>query len=233
MEENNINFNILKEKLAKNRRIRISIMSLLLFTLIFTAVYGTLENPFRYTLSNIGNLFTYREFFIIWGIVTGIAIQSSSIALFKLEKYTNKIHFNFIIYGSIFLILTAIIPAVKAVFPFWHTIHVLTSAFYALFVILGLAPFVLKVSKENPRLQKVISIWLIIILGGAILSLIIFGMSAIFELWFIVTITIFLMYLSMTLFEEEIVKESVVLLKDEENLNLGIEKIFGKEDEKK
>ena len=30
----------------------------------------------------------------------------------------------------------------------------------------------------------------------------------------------------MKLFEEQIVKQSIILLKDEDNLNLGIEKIF-------
>ena len=47
-----------------------------------------------------------------------------------------------------------------------------------------------------------------------------------FEIWFFIFFIIFLLYLSLTLFEEKIVKQSVRLLKDEDNLNLGIEKIF-------
>ncbi len=104
--------------------------------------------------------------------------------------------------------------------------HVLTSVFYALFLILGLQPFLRYVSRENPRLRKIIAIWQYVIVGGGFLGVIIFGMSGIFEIWFIASVTLFLLYLSLVLYEENIVKKSVELLKDEENLNIGIEKIF-------
>jgi hypothetical protein len=51
-------------------------------------------------------------------------------------------------------------------------------------------------------------------------------MSGIFEIWCISSVTVFLLYLSLILYEENIVKKSVNLLKDEENLNIGIEKVF-------
>ena len=41
------------------------------------------------------------------------------------------------------------------------------------------------------------------------------------------------MYLCITLFEESIIKESVVLLRNEEDLNQAIEKYFIKEKRKK
>jgi len=216
----------IQQNLLKKRQLRMLVMVLLLFTLLFTVVYSTLENPFQYTLSMIGNRFTYREWFIIWGIVTGFCLQTSSIALFKLEGYQDKKASRYVIYGAVFLVLTAIIPAIEEKMLFWHRVHMLTAVFYALFFMIGVGPFVLWVSKENPRLRKIISIWIYTIVGGSVFALVFLGMTGIFEVWFIVGLTLFLMYLSMTLFEEEIVKESVRLLRDEENLNLGIEKIF-------
>ncbi|MDD2492754.1 MAG: hypothetical protein PHY83_02290, partial [Bacilli bacterium] len=50
--------------------------------------------------------------------------------------------------------------------------------------------------------------------------------SGMFELWFFVTMIIFLLYLSLVLFEEKIVKMSVTFLKDECDLNIAIEKIY-------
>ena len=212
--------------LYKQRRNRVIVMSGLLLTLILTAIYGTLENPFKFTLSNIGNFFRYREIFIIWAIVAGFSIQTACVTLFKLEHFKQRRSYTFIIYASIALVLTAIIPAIKDQFPFWHFVHVLTSIFYALFLILGLQPFLHYVSKENPRLRRGITIWQYLVIGGGFISILIFGMSGIFEIWCISTVTLLLLYLSLILYEENIVKKSVALLKDEENLNIGIEKVF-------
>ncbi len=219
--------------LYKQRRTRIFVMSVLLLTLIVTAIYGTLENPFKYTLSNIGNFFTYREIFIIWAVIAGFSIQTAAVSLFKLEKYEQKISFTLIIYASITLVLTAIIPALKDLFPFWHFVHVLTSVNYGLLLVLGLFPFVRYISQGNPRLRKINRIWQYTIVGGSFLSILVFGMSGIFEIWFIATTTIFLLYLSLVLYEEDIVKRSVELLKYEKDLNLGIEKIFVAENPEK
>ncbi|MFA6618550.1 MAG: hypothetical protein WCT23_05725 [Candidatus Neomarinimicrobiota bacterium] len=220
-------------ELYKQRRNRIIVMSGLLITLIMTAIYSTLENPFKYTLSNIGNFFNYRQVFIIWAIIAGLSIQTACIALFKLEKYEQKKASTLVIYASIALVLTAIIPAARDLFPFWHFVHVLTSINYGLLLILGLFPFIRFISTNNPRLRKANRLWGYIIIGGSFLSILIFGMSGIFEIWFVATTTLFLLYLSLVLYEENIVKRSVELLKKETDLNLGIEKIFVNEDPKK
>lgn len=214
------------QELYRQRKNRIIVMSLLLLNLLITMVYGTLENPFIYTLSNIGNFFSYRELFIVWAIIVGVSVQSASLALFRLEHYHQKRSFTLIIYASVALVLTAIIPALKDTFPFWHYVHTLTSANYALLLLLGLLPFIRFISKENPRLRKAIRVWVYVIIGGSFLSLIVFGRSGIFEIWFIATLTLFLLYLSLILYEENIIKISVELLREEENLNEGIERIF-------
>ncbi len=213
-------------ELTRQRRIRIAIMSFLLVSLLFTLVFGSLENPFVYTFSNIGNFFTYRILFIIWAIICGLSIQISLLTLFKLEKYEGKIKYVFVALATVFLVLTAIIPALKDKYPFWHLIHTAFAGFHALFLLLALFPFVTWLSRENPRLRIVLRIWMAVIWVGSVMTLVFFGKSGLFELWFFITNIVFLLYLSLVLFEEKIIKLSVLFLKDEPNLNYAIEKIF-------
>ncbi len=216
----------LHKDLTKQRRLRTIVMSVLLAALLLTMIYGTLENPFIYTFSNIGNFFDYRLFFIVWSIVSGIAIHLSLIALFKLEAYKARAKYTFVALSSIFLVLTAVIPALKDIYPFWHLLHTTFAGVHALFLLLSMFPFVNWISRENPRLQVVLKIWMVIIWIGSLLPLIIFGKSGLFELWFFMSIILFLLYLSLILFEEKIVKLSVEFLKDEMDLNGAIEKIY-------
>jgi len=213
--------------LVKERRTRITIMSFLLSALVLTAIYGTIQNPFQYTFSKIGNRFTLtnRVFFIVWAAYTGFAIQSTVIALFTLEKYKVKRNYTFIGISSLFLIGTSIAPSLDD-FPFWTCIHLITAGLFALFLTLGFYPFIIWVARENPRLRQIIYVWLSIAWGGSITWYFLLGNTGMFEIWFFVFFIVFLLYLSLTLFEEKIVKQSIILLRDEENLNEGIEKIF-------
>ncbi len=218
----------MQRNLVKQRRQRIHIMSFLLFSLVFTIIFGTLESPFDYTLSNIGNHFNsqYRWMFIIWSLTCGLAIQTAIISLIRLEEYQSKYCTLFVALATASLIATGIIPAVVEDYPFWHAVHTVTSGLTALFLLLSLVPFVRYLSRENPRLRLVIGIWLIIIWIGSILVLVFFGKSGLFEIWFFVSNILFLLYLSLVMYEEKIIKLSVLFLKDEENLNFAIEKIF-------
>ena len=216
----------IQKQLIHERQIRITIMSLLLSALLFTTIYGTLQNPFQYTFSKIGNRFDNRVLFIVWAIFTGLSIQTSIIALFRLEKYNNVIAYRLIIIATIFLVTSSITPALAELYPIWTWIHIITAASYGLLLSLGMAPFMMSVSKENPRLRLVIKIWAGVIWIGSVFWMMILGNTGIFELWGFGTVIIFLLYLSLTLFEERIVKRSITLLKGESDLNLGIEKIF-------
>ncbi len=216
----------IQEHLLLERRIRITIMSLLLAALLFTTVFGTLEDPFQYTFSKIGNRFDHRILFIFWAIFTGAAIQMSVITLFKLEQYDVKLAYRFVVLGTVFLVITAIVPALAETYPLWTWVHIISAGLYGLFLSLGLAPFIFFVSKENPRLRLVIKVWAGVVWVGSFLWMFLLGNTGIFELWFFGSMIVFLLYLSLTLFEEKIVKRSVFLLKGEEDLNEGIEKIF-------
>ncbi len=222
----NIDITFIQKRLLFERRIRITIMSLLLGALLFTTIYGTLQDPFQYTFSKIGNRFNNRILFIIWAIFTGFSIQTSVIALFSLEQYHLRLAYIFVVLGTIFLVISAITPALSETYPIWTWVHIITAGLYGLFLSLGVAPFIMFVSKENPRLRLSIKTWAAVIWVGSISWMFILGNTGIFELWFFGSVIIFLLYLSLSLFEERIVKRSVTLLKGEDDLNLGIEKIF-------
>jgi hypothetical protein len=219
----------IQKQLTKERHKRMTIMTLLLSALIFTIVFGTLENPYQYTFSKIGNRFTFenRVLFIVWASYTGFVIQFSILALFALEKYKRKLPYTFIAISAVFLVLSSIAPSLDHL-PFWTSVHLLTAEMFGLFLTLGFYPFIIWVARENPRLKRNVSIWLMIVWGGAFILMFIFGNTGIFEMWFFILFIIFLLYLSLNLFEEQIVKQSIMLLKDSDNLNTGIEKIFRK-----
>lgn len=217
----------IQKELINDRRKRIVVLTLLLSALIFTAIYGTIQNPFQYTFSKIGNIFTFanRVLFIVWSMYTGFAIQSSILALFNLEKYKNKRHITFVLISVGFLLATALAPSLPEL-PFWTWVHLITAGLFGLFITLGFYPFVFWVARENPRLKRIIYIWFGVTWGGAIAWYFMLGNTGMFEIWFFILFIVFLLYLSLSLFEEKIVKQSIILLKDEENLNIGIEKIF-------
>lgn len=229
MEHQNkdLDFKNIQDQLLVERRTRMTIMSVLLSALLFTVIYGTLYSPFTHTFSKIGNRFTpsLRIVFIIWSSYTGFAIQSSIIALFRLENYQKKSAYILIAIGVVFLILTAITPALPDL-PFWLWVHRITSVIFALCMTVGFYPYLRWISEENPRLRLYILIWFIAIWGGSISLMLLFGNTGVFELFFFASLIIFLLYLSMTLFEEQIIKRSVKLLKDKEDLNQGIEDIL-------
>jgi predicted membrane protein len=142
-----------------------------------------------------------------------------------LEQYKNKRAYTFIFISVIFLILTAIAPSLEHM-PIWTWIHLFTGYLFALFLTLGFFPFLLWVAKENPRLRRAVYNWFAIIWGGSITLFFIVGMSGVFEIFFFSLFIVFLLYLSLSLFEEQIIKRSVNLLQGHEDLNRGIEELF-------
>ncbi len=217
----------IQKNLLNERHKRITVLTFLLSALLFTVIYGTIENPFQYTFSKIGNRFDFsnRILFVVWASYTGFAIQSTIIALFSLEEYKPKWPYVSIVTGAIFLVATALSPSLDHL-PFLQWVHIITAGLFGLFMTLGFFPFSMWIARENPRLRRVTYIWLSSIWGGSFIWIGLYGNTGVFEMWFFGTFILFLLYLSLTLFEEKIVKQSIILLRDEENLNLGIEKIF-------
>ncbi len=218
----------LRAEIRKQRKKRLLVMTMLVLALILTVVYGTLENPFSYTLSNIGNFFDYRIFFIIWAIIAGLAIQTSILAMFRLEGWNNPYALWFTALSTVFLIMTAFIPAIKSEYPFWHLIHTICAALHAFFILLAFTPFIRWLTKENPRLRLFSNIWFLVIWVGSFLIAVFLGQSGLFELWFFISLILYLLYLSVVMFEERIILLTYEYIRETKKHELDFEMIFSK-----
>ncbi|HKL47562.1 MAG TPA: hypothetical protein VJ878_02745 [Candidatus Izemoplasmatales bacterium] len=192
----------------QTKRQRMFIISYLLFALILTIAFGTLEDPIRYTLSNIGNRFGWRAriMFIIWAVVSGSAIETAFIFIMKLVNYSDKKTRMFIGLTTTSIILTALIPALQKELPFWHTIHVITSILIAIFFLMALVPLVQHILTIIPDYKIFIYIWMFVIWAGSVLLLILYNLSAICEIWFFVSIMAFLIYLTFILYDQAMIE---------------------------
>ncbi|MBW6457991.1 MAG: hypothetical protein K0B52_02395 [FCB group bacterium] len=186
------------------RRQFLLVMSLLMLTVGGTIVFGTLENPFHYTFSKIGNYFPYREWYIIWAILTGVSVQIAVVFMFKLENY-EKLFPRICIYSAtFFLIVTALIPSLRVEMPFWHAVHKWTTFFYVMSMIFALCPYLYSLTLKKPHLQTILRNWALLILIGSMSSLIIQGQTGIFELWFIILTVLLLSFLAFRLYRDKI-----------------------------
>ncbi|MFW5889405.1 MAG: hypothetical protein ACOCUD_03395 [Bacillota bacterium] len=196
---------------------RMYIISYLLFALVLTLAFGTLEDPFIYTLSNIGNRFGWgpRILFIIWSVVSGSAIEIAFIYIMRLINYNDKKCQMFIGLTTASIIITSLIPALQEELPFWHTIHVGTSLLIGLFFFLAMLPFIKYLFTVIPQYKKLIYFWLFIIYPGSFTMLYFFSITAMFEIWFFVSIILFLLYMTVIIYDEA----SDKLIKKEEQSN--------------
>ena len=69
---------------------------------IFTISFGFKESPIKYTLSNIGNFFSYRINFIIWGVATGALLVGYILYTYSKARYYNQRSKKFLIWSDIF-----------------------------------------------------------------------------------------------------------------------------------
>lgn len=194
--------------LEQIKRQRMFIISYLLFALVLTIAFGTLEDPFRYTLSNIGNRFGWgpRIMFIIWALISGTGIEISFIYIMKLINYSDRKTKVFIGLTSFSIIMTGLVPALKNEFPFWHNLHFITSGSIAIFFFFAIVPLMKNIIRIIPEYRRLIYIWMGVIWIGSITVLILFKWSAMFEIWFFVTIILFLIYLTFILYEKAILE---------------------------
>ncbi|MDZ7796101.1 MAG: hypothetical protein U5N56_03245 [Candidatus Marinimicrobia bacterium] len=182
--------------------------ALLTFILIFTLIYGTLEDPFIYSFSNIGNYFPYRELYIFWGFITGFTLYFSVISLFKLENYQETYARLSILGVPFFITVTAMIPSLGSM-PFWRDVHRWTTFFFVMCMIFSIHPFLLDLADRKPYLSPLLMKWQFTILAGCMLLLILQGQTGMFELWFFVMTCSLLIYLVWFLFSEALEKINV------------------------
>ena len=166
---------------------------------ILTLIFGLRKSPFDYTLSMIGNWYDYYTRFVLWGIITSILLFISIYHIYQSANFKNRKAIRFLILSVIFLVLTVLTPTIseepiqkelREIFVF--NFHGLFGFAFSFFLILSLYLFSMYLSSVDEKLSLKSFRWLLITVGGSIITLFIFGMTGIFEIFFFVSLSIFL-----------------------------------------
>ncbi len=188
----------------KNRKI---ILFAFITIPIFTFILGISKSPFNYTFSMIGNWFNYRLEFIIWGILTGILLVIFLVHLFREANFRNKRSLRYAYASGFFLILSVLTPTKikgpveKALRGFSFDLHLFWSLAFIVLLVFSLYSFSKYLASMNKKLSIKSLKFLLITVGGSMLFLTIFGMTGIFELFFFMSLVIYLLILEKNIFK--------------------------------
>jgi len=183
----------------ENRRMVFSgVMATLAIILVplYTLWFGTRQNPMEYTLSMFANRFDQMTEFFIWSTVTGLLIAYYIFRLYGKVDFRNKKARHSLILSSIFLILTALTPAVEEVNALTHKLHFMFAAFFALFLFLSIYFFSRYLKSIDETVSRKSSRYLFLVVLGSSLVYLIFGDNAMFELFFFLSLSVFLIFLN-------------------------------------
>ena len=191
--------------LKKSNFIKKEITWLAVFAIIaiplYTFLFATKESPFSYTFSMIGNKLGYRLNFIIWGTVTGLLLTFFVIRLYVLKSFKHERAGRLVIWSLVFLILTVLIPAFDRL-PILLKLHALSAVAFGLTITASLYLFIKHLEHTHQKLYSWSMLMMCIIIGGSLLMLLIFGMTGIFELFFFLSLSLFLAILNRRLFHD-------------------------------
>ena len=187
-------FNLSKEKLKKDH-----VTYLAAFAIVFiplgTYLLGTKESPFDYTLSKIGNLPGQRLNFVLWGVVTGLMLTFYIIRLYVLKSFEDPKARRLLVWSLVFLILTVLIPAVEQL-PLLSKLHTLMAVAFAICLLISIYLFIKHLEVRNKSLFS-LSLYLFYgVVGGSLMMLFLFGVNGVFELFFFISLSVFLMILN-------------------------------------
>jgi len=177
---------------------------------LFTLWFSFNKSPFEYTLSMIGNLFDFKSKFIIWGIITGILLLITIYNIYKRYEFKDRRSFRYLLFAVIFLVLTVLTPTIDNTFvegdhelvdydvtaPFLLNFHNAFAILFSLFLMLSLFLFSKYLSSYDKEIYLKSFNWFLITLGGSILMLFLFGMTGVFEVYFFIFLSIFLLILN-------------------------------------
>lgn len=189
--------------------------ALALFSLIMVPCYaiffGLQKSPFKYTFSMIGNWFGERSDFVVWGIVTALLLLFGIFSIYHGTSFKSP-RAHYLLYASMLLLVLSVMTPTVDTEPlqnelrskmFYLNLHGLFAALFAIFLLLSLFLF----SRYLAAIDKKLSIhsvrWLLIVSGGSLLTLFLFGMSGIFEIFFFVSLSIFLMVVTNNYFKKQ------------------------------
>ncbi len=190
MQDSNTVSRFNKETLLSSRITYLAIF-IIVFIPLYTYLFATKESPLQYTLSMIGNKLGYRVNFIIWGITTGLMLTFYILRLYVLRSFFHKRARKLLIWSLVFLILTVAIPAMEHL-PVLSRLHALAAVAFGLSLTTSLYLFVrhLEVTHKAITLR---SLWMLYtVVGGSVLLFFLFGNTGIFELFFFISLSLFL-----------------------------------------
>lgn len=179
--------------------------SLISFSLIMAPLYAILfslkESPFNYTLSMIGNWFDNRINFIVWGIITSFLLLIPIIGIYNKISFNNKRARLLVKLSMLFLILTVITPTAHSEVIYheieerllYFNLHGLFAVLFGIFLLTSLFLFAKSLSKIDKDLSVKSIRLLLISIGGSIVTLFFFGMTGVFELFFFISLSVFLL----------------------------------------
>lgn len=170
---------IVCQKLNKFFKNEIVCMVVLLASLIYAMYYIDIQNPLKYSLSEIGR--SNWALFIIWCVLSGTAL------LLNIHKLYERTNFNhkwtkwgkvFLYSGLFFLLLTFLNMSKDPMY--WYYIHVATAILFSVLVFFSLL-FCLLHMAQKLKTYRNLTIILIAILFVDIIFLIIYKQMALFE----------------------------------------------------
>lgn len=167
--------NFLK-KLNDFSRNEIVCMVALVASLIYAMYYIDIENPLKYSLSEIGR--SNWALFIVWSLLSGIAILLNVHRLYERTGYSAKLGKAFLYSGLVFLVMTFLNMSKDPMY--WYYIHVATAILFAVLAFASIALCLLYMSKKM-KAYLYVTIILFALLLVDIVLLAIYKQMALFE----------------------------------------------------
>lgn len=179
-----------KEKLGRGYIRYLAIFAVVIIP-IYTYLFGTNESPFHYTLSMIGNQVEYRLRFIIWGVVTGFLLTFYISRMYIMKSFSQPRAHRLLLWSHIFLVLTVVIPAVDHL-PFLKSVHAVMAVFFGVSLLTSLYLFIRFLGEIDEHISFKSSWMLLFVLLGSIGLFFLLGNTGIFELFFFISLAVFL-----------------------------------------
>ena len=178
---------------------------------LFTLLFSLKKSPLNYTLSKIGYWFDYRLTFILWGAVTAVLLFFTIYNIYKKYNFSNKKSVWLLILALFFLILTVLTPIVDNTFlednfneidqqlstkTSLFNLHNIFAFLFSLFLMFSLYLFSKYLHSFNKKIYLKSFKWFLITIGGSLFMIFIFGFSGIFQLFFFISLAVFLFILN-------------------------------------
>ncbi|MDD4316149.1 MAG: hypothetical protein PHC84_03185 [Clostridia bacterium] len=164
------------KKLNDFSRNEIVCMLALVASLSYAMYYIDIEDPLKYSLSEIGR--SNWALFIVWSLLSGVAILLNVHRLYERTGYSAKLGKAFLYSGLAFLVLTFLNMSKNPMY--WYYIHVATAI---LFAVLSFGSIALCLVYMSNRLKAYLYVTVILfaLLLIDIIFLIIYKQMALFE----------------------------------------------------